>query len=260
LDGDWNKISFDEVKPGSSLNGDGGYAQAPFYNYDQYKYGGFYRRNLSRRTSLMANGAYIRDLTKDPRNIANSKGFEALAGIETALTPLISGQFSVGFRGESFPGAPAQRFRGTVYRGQLQKEITEAIRVGLAVSRNTNPSNFQNNAYYTTTGVGVTYTQEVGPRLFLSVNSGYQRNSYPIALRSGGGVPSSLVGVENRSDQLLQMSADARYRFTDWVAVEFLYDLIHRDSVLSDYRFTSYSIGGGLLIGLPGANRGRTPY
>ncbi len=260
LKSDWNRVVFDEVRPGISLDGDGGYVQTPFYDYDRYQYGGFYRRSLSQRTGLIASGAYFRHLAKDPRNIASSRGFEALIGIETALTPLISGQFSAGYRGETFPGAPGQRYRGAIYRGLLQKEFTETIRVGLAVSRDTNPSFFQNNAYYTTSGVGITYTHELGPRLSLSVNPGYQKNSYPVPLEAGSSIPSSLAGTENRSDRLLEVSVDARYRFTNWIALEFLYDIIHRDSVLPEYRFTSYAVGGGLLIGLPGTNRGRMPY
>ncbi|HYK91719.1 MAG TPA: outer membrane beta-barrel protein [Acidobacteriota bacterium] len=262
LDGDLNKISFD----GGQLSAPAGTTfgnpadSIPFYDYDQYKYGGFYRRSVSQRTGLIFNGAYFRNLTKDPRDIANSRGFEALVGIETDLTPLTSGQFSVGFRGESFPGAPGQDFRGTVFRGVLQKEFTESIRIELSASRSTNPSYFQGNAYYVSTGVGLTYTQEVGPKLFLSVAPGYLSNSYPTPLTNGADVPSTLVGAENRADRLFELSVDARYRFTDWVALEFFCDLIHRDSALFAYRFTNYSAGGGILIGLHGANRGRFPY
>lgn len=259
VNGDWNRVAFDEVKPGISADGNGGYEPTPFYDYDEFKYGGFYRRSVSQRTGLIVNGAYLRNLTKDPRNLADSRGFEVLGGIETAVTPLITGQFSIGFRDESFPAAPEQRFRGIVYRGQLQKEFTETTRIGLAVSRNTNPSYFQDNAYYATTGIGLTYTQELGPKLMLSISPGYQKNSYPAPLAGGANLYSP-AGAENRVDRLLDVSVDARYRFTDWIALEFLYDLIHRDSVLAEYRFTSYTIGGGLVFGLRGTGRGKAPY
>jgi hypothetical protein len=262
LNGNWNKVSFDEIAPGTIATGEGGesLSTSPFYDYDHYRTGGFYRREISQRTGLIFSGSYLRDLTRDTRNIANSKGFETLIGIDTALTPLTSGQFSIGYRGESFPGAPQQDFGGVVFRGLLQKEFTENMRISLAGSRSTNPSNFQSNAFYVTTGLGLVYAHELGPRITVTVSPAYQKNSYPELLGAGPGIPGELVDAESRTDHLLELSADARYRQTQWVALELFFDVIHRDSILPEFRFTDYRAGVSLLIGQHGTSRGRIPY
>jgi hypothetical protein len=92
-----NRILFDKLEPDSIVVGYAGRLEnaLPFYDYDSISVGGFYKRDVSRRTALFIDGQFNRLETKDPRRIADSRGGEGVIGIESLLTPLISGQFSV---------------------------------------------------------------------------------------------------------------------------------------------------------------------
>lgn len=262
----WNKVVFDKLAPGEKVIGeDIGILQStpPFYDYDEYRYGAFYRREVSPTTNLFVDGSYLRSSTEDwrPANPANSRGFEVVTGIESQLTPLILGQLSVGFQRNAYPGAPDQDFNGFIFRGYLVKEFSETARISVAASRRTNHSFFQNNSYYLTHGIGFVFSQELGPRLSYAIRPGYQRNSYPLPIIPGHGVPVTFpTGTEHRVDHILDVSFDAQYRFTDWIAIDCQFGAVHRGSVLPDFRFTDYRAGLSLIFGRRELNQGRIPY
>jgi hypothetical protein len=263
ITGSYNRVLFDAPEPDSSLSNDRDKTDKllPFYDYNDYAVGGFYKREASRRTSFFVDGQYNCLETKDPRRIANSRGGEAVIGMESLLTPLISGQFSAGFRSDEYPGAPFQDFLGSIFRASLQKEITEFIRISVAGSRDTNPSAYQDNAYYLTHGIGVAYSQDIGSKLFFSISPSYQRNSYPRRITAEEGVPNYLVASgRHRIDRLYEVSVDARFRFNDYLAVDFLFDGLRRESVLPGFEFTDYRVGVSLLLGRSAVTRGRLPY
>ncbi len=246
LRGDWNRVTFDE----SDTSG-----VRPFYDYDRYSVGGTYKRDISQRTGVFFNGAYLRDVADDARNVASSIGYETLAGVDSQITPLMSGQFSAGFRSQTFRGSKDQNFRGAVLRGSLQKDLTSTIRIGVAGSRSTNISNFERNAYYLTHGIGFTYQHELRPNLLLAVNPGYQRNSYPLPL-----TPRPGISAQDRVDRIYDLIVAARYRLNALLGFEVRYDYIRRRSVLPELTFTNYRAGVSLLIGQKGITRGRAPY
>jgi len=243
ITGDWNHVTFAE----SASNG-----ARPFFDCNQYSLGGIYRRDVSQRTGVFVNGTYLRDQADDPRNIASSEGFETVVGVQSQITPLTTGQVSMGYRALSFEGAKDQNYRGPVLRGSLSKELTETIRVGVAGTRSTNLSNFERNAYYVTNGIGFTYQQMFGSDFLIAVNPGYQRNSYalPLAPRPG-------ITADHRVDGLYDVAVAARYRVTDLIGIEARYDLMHRTSNLPELRFTNYRAGVSLLIGQRGLTTGR---
>ena len=243
LRGDWNRVSFDE----SNTTG-----ERPFYDYDQYNLGGTYKRELSQRTSAFGGATYLRDVTDDPRGLATSRGFETVAGVDSQITPLMSGQFSVGFRSQTFGVLKDQNYRGAVLRGSLQKDLTPTIRLGVSGSRSTNISNFERNAFYLTHGIGFSYSHVLRSNFLLTVNPGYQRNTYPQPLSSGSG--------QNRVDRIFDLLIAARYRLNSLLGIEARYDYIRRRSVLPELNFSNYRAGVSLLIGQRGITQGRAPY
>jgi hypothetical protein len=231
----------------------------PMYDYRQYALGGFYRRRISQRTSLYGDGSYLRNLADDPRGISSYSGFEALGGIESFLTPLISGQLSLGLRRENYPGSSLQQFNGLVLRGNLQKEITENSRISFAVDRTSNLSNFEQNPYYTTNGIAVNYVREVNRQFAFSISPGYQRNSYPLPLEESLKA-TGLSSDTHRLDNILELDANARYRHNAWLALDFQFGFLRRHSNLPDLSFTDYRAAISLLVGMRGLTQGRAPY
>jgi hypothetical protein len=247
----WNTVRFEKSPT---------LGEEPFYDYDQYRFGASLRRDVTQRTGIFVDGNYLRTQTDDPRQITDSRGFETVAGVSTFLTPLTSGQFSVGVRKENYPYARGQDFLGPVFRGALLKEFTENSRLGVAFSRTKNLSAFQLNSYYITNGVGVSYTQDLGPKVYFSISPEYQSNRYPRPLLPAAGVPPDMAGTEHRQDRLLNLIASVRFRVHQEVAVEVFVDLIRRYSNLPGYTFTNERIGIALLLGERGITRGRMFY
>jgi hypothetical protein len=247
----WNRVDFTEVVANGKL---------PFYNYDQYSYGGFYRRTVSQRTSFFGDGTYFRNPTADPRGISDSKGYEAVGGFESELTPLLAGQVSVGIRQESYLSAPDQNHSAFVFRGSLTKEITDKSRLSFAFSRGSSLSFYQRNAYFMTYGLGLTYVHEVGSTLMFSLSPGYQNNGYPMLLEDDGSIPASQVGNEKRRDRMFELDFGARYRIKPLLALDFRFDFLRRRSTVSEYNFTGYRAGLSLLVGNSGIRMGRAPY
>lgn len=251
ITGDYNTTWF-EKSP--TLN------QAPMYDYRQYQFGGFLRRNVNQRISLHANGGYLRNIADDPRGLSSSKGFEALGGIESVLTPLISGQVSVGYRREDYGSLAMQDFSGLVLRGNLQKEISEVSRLSFAATRITNLSNFEHNPYYLTTGLGMTYMRDMSRQLVFSVTPEYQRNAYPTPLETGLQNQTGSRDDLRRLDRIYDLAVDVRYRHNSWMAFDFQFGALRRRSNVPNLSFTDYRISISLLAGIRGITQGRTPY
>lgn len=249
--GSWNRVSFANFTESSEV---------PFYGYNQMSYAGTYKRDLSERFAIFGNGGYRQNKTKDPRNLADSKGFEIEGGIDGSLTPLVTGQFSAGIRWDSYPGASQKTSRGLIFRGAFSKEISERSQAGISLSRSSNLSYFQQNAYFVSTGIGGSYSRELGPKLIASISAGYQRNSYPTRLESGAGIPADLVGKSRRSDGYIDLDLSVRYRFNDWLAMDARFGVLHRNSDIPDFHFSGYRGGINFLIGNRGAASGRSPY
>jgi hypothetical protein len=122
----------------------------------------------------------------------------------------------------------------------------------VAVTRSTNLSNFERNAYYLSHGIGFTYQQTLGSDFLIAVNPGYQRNSYALPLEPRPGIT-----ADRRVDGLYDLAIAGRYRVTDLIGIEARYDLMHRTSVVPELRFTNYRAGVSLLIGQRGITTGR---
>jgi hypothetical protein len=251
MNGNWNRVFF---------NDEGTDKEVPFYSYNQLSYGGSYKRDLTERFAIFGNTSYHQNRTRDPRNLANAKGFAVEGGIDGSLTPLITGQFSAGIQWDSYPGTSQQTAMGAVFRGAFSKEISERSQLMISLARSSNLSYFQQNAYFTSTGIGGTYTRELGPKLIVSFSPGYQRNGYPTPLQPGPGIPDNLVGKSSRSDSFVDFDLSVRYRYNDWLAMDARLGISHRNSDIPDYRFNSYRVGINFLIGSRGASAGRSPY
>jgi hypothetical protein len=231
-----------------------------FYDYDQYRFGASFRRDVTPTTGVFIDGSYLRVQTDDPREITDSGGFEAVAGVSAFLTPLTSGQFSIGVRKEKYRNGAGLDFLGLVFRGALLKEFTENTRLSVAVARNKHLSSFQQNAYYVTDGLGISYAQDLGPNVNFTISPGYQRNRYAEPLLPGQELRAASVGTEHRVDRLVDAQASMRFRFNQLLAFEIFLDGIRRYSNLPGAAFTNYRAGVTLLLGERGITRGRMFY
>ncbi len=251
LSADWNRIFF--AKPDDN-------SESPFFDYSQYLLGIGYKRDISEKFGIFTKGNYRQSVTDDPRGVSDSRGFDVMTGLEGALTPLIRAQLGVGFRFDRYPGSATRTATGLTLSGNLVKEISERSQVSLSLSRGSNLSNFQENAYFTTTGAGISYNREIRQNLGAYVSSGYQRNGYPLPLQPGYGVPIDLVGRDTRKDSFVDFGIGALYRYNDWLAMDVRFDLTRRYSDLPQFSYQSYRAIINFLIGSKGSAGGRAPF
>lgn len=71
---------------------------------------------------------------------------------------------------------------------------------------------------------------------------------------------SLLTSGRHRIDWLYEIGVDARFRFNDHVAVDFLFDGLRRESVIPGFGFDDYRIGASLLFGRGAVSKGHLPY
>lgn len=240
LNADWNRVSFKDVTATEAR---------PFYDFDTYGFAAKYGRYVSERLKVFAGAGHTRMAADDPRRAADFRRYELDGGVEGAITPLISSQMTVGVTFDQYPGTAKDFATGLLLRGSVVKAISERSQLSLSLSRITNPSNFQQNAYFVTTGLGGTYSRELRPNLALTFSASYQRNAYPLPLQSGSEIPVDLVGLKSRRDSFIDAGVVVRYRYNHWLAMDLLFAATQRHSDIPGYQFSGYRGGISILFG-----------
>jgi hypothetical protein len=251
LTSEWNKVRFKDP-PSEGIE--------KFYNHDEYRFGASFRRDIRPGTEFFVDGGYMGARTDDPRNITDSGGFETVAGVSTFFTPLMSGQFSIGVREEKYYERSNLKLRSLVFRGAILKEFTENARLSVAFTKDKHLSGFQQNAYYATYGLGISYSQDLGPKITFTISPGYQRNRYPEPMIPDKTASAAVIGTESRLDRLMDGSASVRIRLNQLLAFDLFLDIIRRYSNWPGSGFTNSRVGITLLVGERGITRGRMLY
>ncbi len=96
------------------------------------------------------------------------------------VLPLTTGSVSVGYSTQTSPnaGPGGTRFTGLIASGRLEKSFTPSSSLALAVTRATNVSGFEENAFYVTNAVEVVLRAGLPWSLALQAGAGYHRNDY----------------------------------------------------------------------------------
>lgn len=188
--------------------------------------------------------AYDRVPPPAERPVVEATAHSVRVRLSGDITPLLTGQLSLGYRSQTSPQAPesGRRFRGLVASGSVSKALGETSWLTLAVSRATPVSNFESNAFYISTHVGASLV--VPLPLALSLDSGvdHRWNDYR--------TDASELGVPRR-DRILGWRAGLRRSLKGMTGVAVSYRREQRHSNLDRFDNTTDGLMVQLDINVP---------
>ena len=188
---------------------------------------------------LRLRAGYRRDLVPTPesRPIAESSADSGFVSVDGELSPTTRATLSVGYKNQKFPSieGPGSSFKGLTYRGSIHRDISWSSSVTLALFRGTLPSAFQGNAFYTTTGLGLSARFPLPLEISAIGAIEYRRNSYErdTLIPDDDG---NIVDVgDPREDDLFGWSVGLGRALTRWGFIRADYRQTSRDSNVPNF-------------------------
>jgi hypothetical protein len=184
------------------------------------------------------------------RSIAESRAHNLAGTLSGSIGPLTQGTVSAGFRSQTNPlatGASAS-YRGLTLGGTLTRQLGHSSRADLALRRATEPSFFEENAYYVTNQAGLALTVPAPFETWARGSVNWLRNDYP------NDTPSI---AEPRRDRILgwTVGVGRAIGWRAWVRADY-----HREKRISnlpgyDVTTSGFIVQLGVGQGAPGAAR-----
>ena len=166
------------------------------------------------------------------RSVAETDAHNVVGTLTGTIGPLMQGSLSAGFRSQTNPlatGASAS-YRGLTLGGTLSRQLGHSSSLDLSLRRDTDPSFFEENAYYVTNQAGLAL-QVPGPfETWVRGSVNWLMNDYPNDAQALG---------EPRSDQILgwTVGVGRAISWRAWLRAD--YNHQKRDSNLPGYDVTT---------------------
>lgn len=142
------------------------------------------------RSDLRATVSYEYDRipVASDRPVVESSAHNVVGALEGQIAPLTSGQVTVGFRRQANPRAigASRSYTGVTLGGALRRELGFRSALGLDLRRSTEPSGFEENAYYVTNQIVASLDVPVPFALWARGSFGFLRNDYPTVASATG--------------------------------------------------------------------------
>lgn len=151
-------------------------------------------------------------------------------GAEGTLTPKSKVFLRTGYQYRHYNDSRLKHVGAWVLEGVYDWAVTPKVSVNLVASRDITESTFEDVGYYMSLNLYGSCTWRAFKNLDLIGSGFYVRSNYPHEKRS----------VENllkRVDNLYGAGLEAKYNFTDWIAVFASYDYKIRSSNFRDYKY-----------------------
>ena len=222
---DWNWVDIDEE-------------QAGFYSHERGSANGnlWYDVNPTMRARV----GYRYDRVPPPatRPIAESSAHTAFVAVDGELSPATRATVSLGYRDQTNPNiaGPGSSFGGVTYEGRIRRDISWSSSLTLAVFRAPLPSAFQDNGFYTTTGLGLSARFQLPLEVSAIGSIEYRRNGYErdTLIPDDDG---NIVDVgDPRRDDLFGWSVGLGRALTRWGFIRADYRETKRDSNVPNFR------------------------
>ena len=161
---------------------------AGFFDYDSRTFRAGLGYDLGRDLRATVSYAYDQIPAPPDRSLVESSAHNVLGTLEGQVGALTSGTLTAGFRYQTNPRATAfsDGFTGLVLAGNLRRELGYRSVIGLQLRRATEPSAFEDNAYYVTNQVTASLDIPIPLGLWLRGSGGFLRNDYPTVSAGAG--------------------------------------------------------------------------
>jgi hypothetical protein len=154
--------------------------ESNFFDYDTRFVSAGLGFELTPNLRAMAMYTYDTVPRPDERPEAESKAHGARFELSGEILPLLNGQLSVGYRSQDAPnaGPGGQSYSGLTLQAALQRELGRDASISVYANRSTPVSNFEDNAFYVSTGVQGVLKVPLFEKLEARGGLGYQWNDY----------------------------------------------------------------------------------
>jgi hypothetical protein len=218
-------------------------ANAGFFDNDSRTFRAGLGYDLRSDLRTIVSYEYDRIPPAPERPVVESSAHNVLLSLQGQMTPLMSGSLTVGFRHQTNPlgtGGSAS-FSGVTVGGTLRRQLGYRSSVALQLRRSTEPSAFEQNAYYVTNQVTASLDVPVPFGLWAQGSVGFLRNNYPTG--------ASEIG-EPRRDDIWQWTAGMgrQLGWRTWLRADYHREI--RSSNLPGYDVTTDGFIVQLGIGL----------
>jgi hypothetical protein len=198
-----------------------------FFDYDTRSASAGLGFELTPRLRAILDYVYDRVPTNDERPEAESTAHGARLSLNGELLPLLTGELSVGYRGQDSPnaGEGGTRYSGLTLRAALTRELGRDSNFAIYANRSTPLSAYQENGFYVATGVQGVLTLALPAKFEARGGLGYQTNDYrTIAPEIGA----------SREDRILGWFVGLRRPIARKLALSGAYRDENRDSNIND--------------------------
>ena len=198
-----------------------------FFDYDTRSASAGLGFELTPRLRAILDYVYDRVPTNDERPEAESTAHGARLSLNGELLPLLTGELSVGYRGQDSPnaGEGGTRYSGMTLRAALTRELGRDSNFAIYANRSTPLSAYQDNGFYVATGVQGVLTLALAGKFEARGGLGYQSNDYrTIAPEIGA----------SREDRILGWFVGLRRPIARKLALSAAYRDENRDSNIND--------------------------
>jgi hypothetical protein len=198
-----------------------------FFDYDTRSASAGLGFELTPRLRAILDYVYDRVPTNDERPEAESTAHGARLSLNGELLPLLTGELSVGYRGQDSPnaGEGGTRYSGLTLRAALTRELGRDSSFAIYANRSTPLSAYQENGFYVATGVQGVLTLALPAKFEARGGLGYQTNDYrTIAPEIGA----------SREDRILGWFVGLRRPIARKLALSAAYRDENRDSNIND--------------------------
>lgn len=198
-----------------------------FFDYDTRSASAGLGFELTPRLRAILDYVYDRVPNNDERPEAESTAHGARLSLNGELLPLLTGELSVGYRGQDSPnaGEGGTRYSGMTLRAALTRELGRDSNFAIYANRSTPLSAYQDNGFYVATGVQGVLTLALAGKFEARGGLGYQSNDYrTIAPEIGA----------SREDRILGWFVGLRRPIARKLALSAAYRDENRDSNIDD--------------------------
>ena len=155
----------------------------------------------------------------------DSRGYDVGTGVEFGLTPLISGEFAMGYMSETYTNPEISPIDGLSFVGEATWLMTPLMTLTVAGERTVAETTTPDFLGRVDTSVGVELDYELLRNLIVSLGPEFARQDFP-------NTP--------RKDDVVRMGVGLDYLVSPIAAVAMRYDFVDRESTLAEYSFDQH--------------------
>ena len=199
-------------------------------------------RNVTGKTSLLANVGVVQSIYDQNKNLDNAR-YQVSGGATWNPSELLSGKIQVGYQHLNYTHAQVNQpppvlsqftrdkdsFQNFFFMGNLNWKPTSLLTISLQPYRTIQQTVVSGNLFYTVTGVNLAASHTLTDSTTLTLNLGLEQDQFQSASGTSSG--------GDRTDFLKNVAAGVQYRAVKWLGLGFQYIFEDRSSTQDQFNY-----------------------